>query len=103
MTEQKSKFSYKNYFKPTPRNIQYWSISLRTIVAGVAGSTILMEADKWIVLGILASGLILDELGKFAGHILEDMKEETIEIETTNTSTVKITHTIEETTQDEPK
>lgn len=67
-------FSWQNYFRPTPENLQYISTSLRSIVGSIAGTTLIMEANKWITFGILLSGFILDELIKFFGHVKEDSK-----------------------------
>lgn len=68
------KFSYRNYFKPTPENLQYISISIRSIIGSIAGTTLIMEANKWVTFGILLSGFILDELIKFFGHVSEESK-----------------------------
>lgn len=68
------KFSYRNYFKPTPENLQYISMSLRSIIGAIAGTTLVMEASKWVTGGILVSGFILDELIKFFGHVSEESK-----------------------------
>ncbi|MDW0189336.1 MAG: hypothetical protein QOA70_06760 [Nitrososphaeraceae archaeon] len=49
-------------------------MSLRSIIGAIAGTTLVMEASKWVTGGILVSGFILDELIKFFGHVSEESK-----------------------------
>jgi len=89
------KFSYRNYFKPTPENLQYISMSMRSIIGSIAGTTLIMEANKWITFGVLLSGFILDELIKFFGHVSDDSKR-VISVEVDAKSEVQVTDEIKE-------
>jgi len=91
-----TKFSYQNYFKPTPENLQYISMSLRSIIGSIAGTTLIMEANKWITFGVLLSGFILDELIKFFGHVSEESKR-VISVEVDAKSNVQVTDEIKTT------
>lgn len=64
----KISFGWGNYLKPSPTNVQYFALAIKGIVAGVGGTTLLMEADKWITFWIILAGLLLDEVAKFAGR-----------------------------------
>lgn len=74
-------FSWKNYFRPTPSNLQYISVSLRTIIGGIGGTTLVMEADKWVTFSILLAGFLLDEVIKFFGHINEEESKRVVSVE----------------------
>ena len=89
------KFSYRNYFKPTPENLQYISMSLRSIIGAIAGTTLMMEANKFVTGSILVSGFILDELIKFFGHVSEESKR-VISVEVDSDTDVKVKDEIHE-------
>jgi hypothetical protein len=89
------KFSWRNYFRPTPDNLQYISVSMRSIIGSIAGTTLIMEANKWITFGILLSGFILDELIKFFGHVKDDAKR-VISVEVDSKAEVEVKDEIKE-------
>lgn len=72
----KTTFSWKNYTRPTPRNLEYIATSLRRIVAVIAGTTLVVDANHWVTFSILLGGAILDELKNFFAHAAEGAQEE---------------------------
>jgi hypothetical protein len=72
MTKPTVTFSWKNYAKPTPANLEAIATSLRRIVAVIAGTTIVMEAKPWIPFSILLFGTCLDELKNFFAKVNND-------------------------------
>jgi hypothetical protein len=64
-TKPQVTFSWRNYTKPTPANLEAVATSLRRIVALIAGTTIVMEAVWWVPFTVLVIGGILDELKNF--------------------------------------
>lgn len=75
MTDSKVTFSWKNYTKATPRNLEYIAASARRIVAVAAGLTIIMDANKWIPAAVVVVGALLDELKNFFAHVAEGDRE----------------------------
>lgn len=67
----KTSFSWKNYTRPTPRNLEYAATSLRRIIAVIAGTTLLVDANHWVSFGIILGGAVLDELKNFFAHAAE--------------------------------
>lgn len=72
---EKVTFSWANYTKPTPQNLELLATSLRRIIAAVAGATLVMEANKWIPFTILLIGVMLDELKNFFARASQDYEE----------------------------
>lgn len=68
-------FSWANYTRPTPSNIEYFAASLRRLVSVATGTTVIMGARWWIPVVILFVGALLDELKNFAAHVAEGEKE----------------------------
>lgn len=75
MMSEKVTFSWRNYTKATPKNLEYIASSARRIIAVVAGTTIIMESSRWVPFGILLAGSVLDELKNFFAHVAEGDKE----------------------------
>lgn len=72
----KTTFSWSNYARPTPRNLEYVATSLRRIIAVIAGTTLVVDANHWVTFSIILGGAILDELKNFFAHAAEGMQEE---------------------------
>ena len=75
MSDGKVTFSWANYMKPTPRNLEYIATSARRIIAVVAGTTIIMDSSRWVPFVILLTGAVLDELKNFFAHVAEGDRE----------------------------
>jgi len=73
--KDKVTFSWSNYMRPTPKNLENFAASARRFVAGVAGASVLAEVNKWVPFGILLAGLFLDELKNFFAHVAEGDRE----------------------------
>lgn len=71
----KTSFSWKNYTRPTPRNLEYIATSLRRIIAVIAGTTLVVDSNHWITFSIILGGAILDELKNFFAHAAEGDQE----------------------------
>lgn len=95
----KTEFSWKNYTKPTPKNLLGLSAAMRRLVAVIAGTSLFAQANPWVTLGIIAFGALLDELKNFFSEVVEDQKIEVAEADFPNGEHVTI---IKETTE-EPK
>ena len=72
---EKVTFSWRNYTKATPRNLEYIAASARRIIAVIAGTTIIMESSRWVPFGILLAGAVMDELKNFFAHVAEGDQE----------------------------
>lgn len=72
----KTTFSWSNYTRPTPKNLEYFATSARRLVAVVAGVTVIMEANKWWPVAVILVGALLDELKNFFAYAAEGEKEE---------------------------
>lgn len=75
MSEPKVTFSWKNYFRPTPKNLEAFSAMVRRIISVIAGTTIIMESSRWVPFGILLAGAVMDELKNFFAHVAEGDRE----------------------------
>lgn len=71
----KTSFSWKNYTKPTPKNLEYIAGAMRRLVAVVTGFSIIMEANEWVPIGVIMFGALLDELKNFFAHASEGDQE----------------------------
>ena len=72
---EKTTFSWKNYFKPTPDNLTYLASSLKGITIVIAGSA-WASGNPHIGMIVMVTGAVLDELAKFFAKVSQDMKEE---------------------------
>lgn len=77
---QPNKFSYKNYFRATPANLQRVTIAAKTIVMSVAGATFFTGNEKYAAM-ILFAGAVLTEIANFFGHADEDYQKLNLQIE----------------------
>jgi len=73
--KEKITFSWSNYMRPTPKNLEYIAASARRIIAVIAGTTIIMDSNRWVPFGILLAGAVLDELKNFFAHVAEGDRE----------------------------
>ena len=97
---EKLTFSYRNYFAPTPKNLQYLMGSLKAILAAVTGTSVYNKADEAVVITLIVSGVVLDQFGNFFGHIVDDQNHMTLDIpmnktdrdDPTTENVVTITH-----------
>lgn len=71
----KISFSWSNYLKPTPSNLEAMATSVRRILAVIAGTTLIVEANHWITFGIILFGALLDELKNFFAWVGHDYNE----------------------------
>lgn len=69
-------FSWKNYAKPTPKNLLGIAASARRLVAVVAGTSIVLEANMWVSLGVIMLGALLDEFKNFFAMVDQEIKTE---------------------------
>lgn len=69
MPRERMSYGWGNYLKPSPANVQYFALAVKGMIAGIGGTTLLMESDKWVTFWIFFVGLVLDELAKFAGRV----------------------------------
>lgn len=76
----KTSFSWSNYLKATPANIQYLAMSVKAILATITGTTIIEEAPTWVSVTLLVATVVVEEVGKFAGKVNEEVGKEVIEI-----------------------
>lgn len=100
ITPPNTSFSWKNYTRPTPKNLLGLAAAMRRLVAVIAGTSIVMEANMWVPLSVLMAGAFLDEAKNFFATIVEDQKVEVAEAEFPSGEQVTIIKTA---TEDEPK
>lgn len=95
MPNQKVTFSWQNYTKPTPKNLEAMAASIRRIIVVIAGTTLIVEANHWVTFGIIFIGAVLDELKSFfamAGHDYDERV--TINVPPAMTDKVEITEDV---------
>lgn len=83
-------FSWKNYFRPTPDNLQYFATGIRGLFVVITSTSILMHAGEVINLACIATGYLLDELIKFFGRAAHDYALTVTETTTTTQKETKI-------------
>jgi hypothetical protein len=93
-------FSWKNYTRPTPKNLLGLAAAMRRLVAVLAGTSLVLEANMWVTLGIIMLGAFLDEVKNFFAMVEEEQKIEVAEAEFPSGEQVTI---IKSTPPDEPK
>jgi len=93
--EQTTSFKWGNYLKPTPANLQYLALGLKSILVTIAGATFFSGNEK-VGFYILLFGAILDELSKFFAHVNEEaMKSVTVTFPDKLSDQVKVTEKTE--------
>jgi len=95
----KTTFSWKNYTAATPKNLLGLAAAMRRLVAVVAGTSIVLEADMWVSLGVIMFGATLDEAKNFFAMVEEEQKTEVAEAQFPSGEQVTIIKKI----PDEPK
>lgn len=89
---ERAKFSWRHYTKPTPRNLLGLSAAMRRLVAVVAGTSIVLEANMWVSLGVLFLGALLDEFKNFFAMVDDDIKTESVTAEFPSGDEITLTH-----------
>lgn len=98
---ERTQFSWKHYTKPTPKNLMGLAAAMRRLVAVVAGTSIVLEANMWVSLGIIMLGALLDEFKNFFAMVDDDIRTETAEAEMPSGDVITVTQTIHEPPKDE--
>jgi hypothetical protein len=75
----KTEFSWKNYTKPTPKNLLGLAAAARRLVAVLAGTSLVLEANMWVTLSIIMAGALLDEFKNFFAEVVKDQDVEVAE------------------------
>lgn len=70
-------FSWKNYTKPTPRNLLIFATYMRDFVT-FASITFALNHYPWVAVGIQIAGFVLDKLKHFFSMVEEDTKMESV-------------------------
>jgi len=91
--------SWKNYAKPTPKNLLALAAAMRRLVAVVAGTSLFLEANMWVTLSVIMLGAFLDEAKNFFAMVEEEQKTEVVEAEFPSGEQVTIIKKV----PDEPK
>lgn len=83
------KFKWSNYFKPTPKNLRYFTSSIKSIVLGLAGGSYLAgNSDLSLAIGFV--GLVLDELLKFFGNVEAEESKRVISVAVPTNADVEV-------------
>jgi hypothetical protein len=85
-------FSWKHYAKPTPKNLLGLAAAMRRLVAVVAGTSIVLEANMWVSLGVIMLGAVLDELKNFFSMVDDEVRTESVTAEFPSGEAVTVTH-----------
>lgn len=72
-------FSYKNYFRPTPENLQYWTEGLHGIIVTIATTSYVQGASQQTLFIIFIVGYVLDKISKFFARVSHDSTK-TVEV-----------------------
>lgn len=70
-------FSWRNYTKPTPRNLLRFSELIQGILLGVSTGSMFTEAPSWVPICLNISVVIVNRVVMFFGSVVEDQKQET--------------------------
>jgi hypothetical protein len=54
------KISIRNYFEPTPKNVQKWLLALKSVMATIGGAAYFSENQK-LAFWVLVGGAVLNE------------------------------------------
>lgn len=73
-------FKWSNYTRPTPANLQALAGVMREFVTLIAGFGMIMELNKWLPIGILTLGWLLDKLKNFFAHVAQDGEVDTVSV-----------------------
>lgn len=65
-------FSWSNYFRPTPSNMEAGAAAIRRVINIIAGTSLIVEANHWVTFGIILLGAILDEMKNFFARVSDD-------------------------------
>lgn len=68
---KETSFKWSNYFKPTPQNLQYLAVALKSILVTIASSAF-VSGHETFAFWTLIVGALLDELSKFFHRVNED-------------------------------
>jgi hypothetical protein len=68
-------FAWGNYFRASPRNLQYLTEGLKTIIGTVGVSTYFSGNEKF-AFWTMVTGAILDQAARFFGRVEHDREQE---------------------------
>ena len=86
-------FSWKNYFRPSPHNLQIWVQSIHGALVLVVGSSYLAGVSPEHLLWVMLAGYFLDQLSQFFGRVDADMQHMNISVEGKNISVTDVSNT----------
>lgn len=92
-------FSWRNYFSPTPQNLQYAVEILHGGVVLIATTTAIQGNPYWSTI-IMLGGYFLDKLSKFFGKVAKDAMT-TIEVTVPANTDIHVSQSTTETTTKE--
>lgn len=79
--KSKVSFTWKNYTRPTPTNLKRIMEFWKGLFVLLTSGSIFADADKWVSIGILVTGYILDRLVKFFAYVEEQESKKEVKIE----------------------
>lgn len=77
----KTTFSWRNYTKPTPRNLKKFMEFWRGGIVLITANSIDKEWPEWLSISILFFGYVVDQLSEFFGQVEEDEAKSTVTVE----------------------
>ena len=90
ITENTS-FHWKNYTRPTPKNLLMFSRLIQGILLGISTLTIANQWPMWISISLNISVVIVSQLTLFFGNIVDDAKTESATAEMPSGKEVTVT------------
>jgi hypothetical protein len=72
----KTSFSWRNYTKPTPKNLEFVFELIEDTLKFVTAFSVWEEADPWIPLSLLTIAFVCGKMKKFFAHVGEGAQEE---------------------------
>jgi predicted membrane-bound mannosyltransferase len=83
-------FSWRNYTKPTPRNLKLFMEFWKGLTVVITGASIFQHADEWVSISILVFGYVVDRLAKFFANVEAEEAKKQIVVEVPIETDVKI-------------
>lgn len=101
MTIEQTTFSWRNYSKPTPKNLLRISEFIQGTLLGLSTVSLIMK-EPTVAIWMNVAIIVVNRLVMFFGSIVEDAKTETAVAEFPSGEEVVVTKSIPA-TDDEPK
>ncbi len=94
---EKTSFHWKNYTRPTPKNLLMFSRLIQGILLGISTLTIANKWPGWISITLNVSVIVVSQLTLFFGNIVDDAKTESAFAEMPSGKEIEVTIPVDDT------